>query len=193
MPRQVAKPGLQRETPAWNEEEVQRFLAAISDHRWAAPIRLSVLYGLRRSELLGLRWSAVDLKKHTVRIERALVEVHGRPEWSDGKNARSRRTISIDPSTMSALAAHRKLQAEERLAAGADWVDSGLVVATKTGNRLSPATSTRASSGSSPMPACRGSPPTVSVTPPPPTWSATPPTSARSAPPPTSSATAPTC
>jgi integrase len=138
MPRQVAKPGLQREAPAWTEEEVQRFLAAISDHRWAAPIRLSVLYGLRRSELLGLRWSAVDLKKRTVRIERALVEVHGRPEWSEGKNARSRRTISIDPSTVSALAAHRKLQAEERLAAGADWVDSDLVVATKTGNRLSP-------------------------------------------------------
>ena len=97
MPRQVAKPGLERETEAWTEDEVQRFLAAISDHRWGAPIRLSLLYGLRRSELLGLRWSAVDLKRGTVRIERALVEVHGRPEWSDGKNARSRRTIPIDP------------------------------------------------------------------------------------------------
>jgi hypothetical protein len=57
MPRKVVKPGLERETEAWTEEEVQRFLAAVDDHRWAAPIRLSVLYGLRRSELLGLRWA----------------------------------------------------------------------------------------------------------------------------------------
>ena len=30
--------------------------------QWAAPLRLAVLYGLRRSELLGLRWSTVNLK-----------------------------------------------------------------------------------------------------------------------------------
>jgi integrase len=37
-----------------------------------------VLYGLRRSELLGLRWSTVNLKAGTLRIEQALVEVHSR-------------------------------------------------------------------------------------------------------------------
>lgn len=47
--------------------------------------------------LLGLSWSAVELKKGTERIERAIVEVRGRPEWSDGNNARSSRTIPIDP------------------------------------------------------------------------------------------------
>lgn len=138
MPRQVSKPGLQRQAGSWTEEELQRFLASIAGHRWAGPTRLCVLYGLRRSELLGLRWSAVDLKKGTVRIERALIEVHGRPEWSDGKNARSRRTVPIDPSTAKALAAHRKFQAEERLAAGISWVDNDLVVATKTGTPVSP-------------------------------------------------------
>jgi integrase len=99
MPSQVTKPGRQRETEAWTEEETRRFLTAIAGHRWEAPLRLAVLYGLRRSELLGLRWSAVDVKKGTVRIERALVEVRGRPEWSAGKNTRSRRTIPIDPAT----------------------------------------------------------------------------------------------
>src|SRR6266540_4038904 len=87
MPMKVVKPGHQREAEAWTDDEVQAFLAAIAGHRWAAPIRLSVFDGLRRSELLGLRWSAVDLRKRTVRIERALIEVHGRPEWSEGKNA----------------------------------------------------------------------------------------------------------
>ncbi len=85
-----------------------------------------------------MRWSTVDLKTGTVRIERALVEVRGRPEWSAGKNARSRRTIPIDPATAKALAAHRRFQAEERLAAGHEWVDNDLVVATRTGTPVSP-------------------------------------------------------
>jgi integrase len=138
MPRHVTKPDLQREAATWTEDEVRRFVAAIDDHRWAAPIRLCVLYGLRRSELLGLSWSSVDLKRGSIRIERGLVEVHGRPEWSDGKNARSRRTIAIDESTMRALAAHRKFQSEERLLAGSGWVDNDLVVATRTGTPVSP-------------------------------------------------------
>jgi integrase len=138
LPRNVAKPDHQREVEAWNEDELGRFLDTIADHRWAAPLRLAVLYGLRRSELLGLRWSAVELKAGTVRIERALVEVHGRPEWSEGKNARSRRTIPIDPSMIAALRAHRRFQAEEHLAAGSAWTDHDLLVATRLGNLVSP-------------------------------------------------------
>ena len=138
MPRVVAKPDRDGEIKEWTEEEAQQFLRSIAGHRWAGPIRLTLLHGLRRSELLGLSWPAVDLKRGTVRIERGLTEVHGRPVWSEGKNARSRRTFSIDPSTVKALAAHRRFQAEERLAAGAKWVDNNLVVASKTGTPVSP-------------------------------------------------------
>ena len=63
MPRQVAKPDLQSEAQTWTEDEVRRFVAAIR----RSPLGgtdppLCVLYGLRRSELLGLRWSCVDLQ-----------------------------------------------------------------------------------------------------------------------------------
>ncbi len=84
---------------------------------------------------MGLPWSAVDEKAGTVRIEQALIEVSGHVEWSPGKNERSRRTIPIDSATAKALAAHRRRQAEERLAAGPEWIDMGLVVTSKTGNR----------------------------------------------------------
>jgi integrase len=138
MPRAIAKTDRQREVEAWTESELQQFLAATARHRWGPPLRLAALYGLRRSELLGLAWSAVDLKRSTVRIEQALIEVHGRPEWSDGKNARSRRTIPIDASTVAALKEHRKFQNEERLAAGPHWSDHDLVVATRAGMPVSP-------------------------------------------------------
>jgi integrase len=138
MPRQVVKPDRERQVEAWDDADLERFLDAIADHRWAAPLRLAVLYGLRRSELLGLHWSTVNLKAGTLRIEQALVEVHGRPEWTEGKNARSRRTIPIDPDMAKELGAHRKFQTEERLAAGSAWQDNGLVVATRTGTPVSP-------------------------------------------------------
>ena len=148
---------------------------------------------LRRSELLGLGWSAVDLKKGTVRIERALVEVHGRPEWSDGKHARSRRTIPIDPTMVKALTVHRRFQAEERLAAGAAWNDNGLVVATKHGNPVSPGNFDQTlerlvAAAGVPRLTSHGLRHTARRT-----WCAMPTTSARSVPLPTSLATVPTC
>ena len=138
MPRNVVKVRVEREVDAWEEADVQRFLAATASHRWGAPLRLATLYGLRRSELLGLPWSAVDVKAGTVRIEQALIEVSGKVEWSPGKNERSRRTIPIDPATAKALATHRRFQAEERMAAGPEWIDMGLVVTSRTGNRVAP-------------------------------------------------------
>jgi integrase len=138
MPRAIAKTERQRDVEAWTEDELQRFLVNTRDHRWGPPLRLSVLYGLRRSELLGLTWSAVDLKRGSVRIKQALIEVHGRPEWSEGKNTRSRRTIPIDRSTVAALKEHHRFQNEERLAAGHRWNDFDLVVATRVGRPVSP-------------------------------------------------------
>jgi len=138
MPRQVSKPSPGKETEVWTEPQIQRFLEVIKGHRWEGPLRLTVLYGLRRSELLGLRWAAVNLRKGVVRIERGVVDVAGRPEWSDGKNERSRRTIPIDTETAGALADHRRFQAEERLAAGPQWEGNDLVLATRNGRVVSP-------------------------------------------------------
>lgn len=138
MPRQVSKPAPERDAEVWTESQIQRFLETIRGHRWEGPLRLAVFYGLRRSELLGLRWAAVSLRKGAVRIERGVVDVAGRPEWSDGKNERSRRTIPIDDETSAALISHRRLQAKERLAAGPQWQDNDLVLATRTGRVVSP-------------------------------------------------------
>jgi integrase len=110
LPRHVTKESGRRKVQAWTEEELACFLDSIADHRWAGPLRLSALYGLRRSELLGLRWSTVDRRKRTVRIERTLVDANGRLEWTDGKNARSRRIIPIDISMVEAIVAHRRFQ-----------------------------------------------------------------------------------
>ena len=138
MPRVVAKKDVVKEVDAWDEADLRKFLAVAEEHRWGAPLRVAALYGLRRSELIGLKWTDINVKAMTVRIERGLVKVSHGPIWSDGKNSRSRRVIPIDPEMAKALAAHRRFQAEERLAAGASWQDNDLVVATRDGRHVSP-------------------------------------------------------
>jgi integrase len=138
MPRSVAKPPRVRAVNAWNGREVAWFLATIGSHRWAIAFRLGVLYGLRRSEVLALRWNDFDSAARTLRIDEGLVAVRRGAAWTPAKNERSRRVIPLDADTTSALARHRRLQAEERLAAGGAWEDYDLIVATHVGRPVMP-------------------------------------------------------
>ncbi len=138
MPRTIRKQGLQREVETWDERQVARLLQVSADHRLGGPIRLEVLYGLRRSEILALHWKNVDLAARTVVVDEGLVDVKGGVVWTPGKSARSRRTIPVDDETMKALAAHRTGQLEERLVAGPAWTDLDLVVTTRGGNYVEP-------------------------------------------------------
>ena len=132
LPKDVVKAGLEREQPAWSEAEIGRFLAVADGHRWAAGFRLSVLYGLRRSEVLALRWDDIDLDVGTVRVDEGLIEVKGKPVWTEGKSARSRRTIPIDAVLRRRLRAHRAAQLEQR-AKALVWEQSDLLFTTQTG------------------------------------------------------------
>ena len=138
MPHAVVKAGLQREVETWNEEQVAAFLVVIAEHRLGGPSRLETLYGLRRSEMLALRWADIAFEAGTVTIDEGLVEVRGGVVWMPGKSARSRRTIPVDVETMRLLATHRRCQIEERLAVGSEWIDLDLVITTRTGNYVEP-------------------------------------------------------
>jgi integrase len=144
LPKQVAKPARVKEVDAWSENQVERFLAATADHRWAIGFRLGVLYGLRRSELLALRWDDVDWEAGTIRIDEGLIAIKTGVQWSDGKTVRSRRVIALDPVTMRVLGNRRRQQAEERLAAGSEWIDEDMILATRTGVPVLPRSFDRA-------------------------------------------------
>lgn len=144
LPRTVAKPVKEKETVAWTADEVDRFLGATADHRWAIAFRLGVLYGLRRSEVLALRWDHLDTKANTLRIDESLVATNDGAAWSNAKNERSRRTIPIDDDTMRVFAKRRAEQAAERLAAGSEWEDNNLIIATRSGRLVLPRSFDRA-------------------------------------------------
>ena len=139
MPRQVTKSPKVKATDAWSEAQVDRFLEMCADHRWAVGFRLAVLYGLRRSEVLALRWDDVDWEARTIRIDEGLVPLDGGVDWTPGKTARSRRVIGLDPVTLRLVASRRRQQqAEERLLVGDGWADHDLLLTTRTGSPVLP-------------------------------------------------------
>jgi integrase len=93
-------------------------MAAAAVARTACGWRLS-LYGLRRGEVMGLRWSDVDIERCSVSIEQSRTTVDGGKEVIDvPKSVRSVRTLPLDHALVSALRGLRTRQSEERLAAG---------------------------------------------------------------------------
>ena len=127
----VAKAPRQRpaeEQKAWTGEQLATFLRYAAGHRYFPAIWTSAFTGMRRSELLGLKWSDLDRERSTLSINRGRVdinyEVFETPDItpqigaSRGKTRSARRRIDLDATTVNVLTAWRTWQATERSAAG---------------------------------------------------------------------------
>ena len=121
----------------WAAEEVRAFLAAASGHRLYAAFRLS-LYGLRRSEVLGLRWDAYDRKAKTLAVSLARVLVAGEVDEKAPKTVNSERVLPLDDDAAGALDELRKRQMAEGAAAAPAYRASGYVVADELGEPVNP-------------------------------------------------------
>jgi integrase len=122
----------------WSPEQTRAFLATVAADRLFAAWLLAVTTGMRRGELLGLRWADVDLDVGVVRVAQARVRAGNRVEAGEPKTARGRRTIALDPATVAALRQHRTRQAQERLLADPSDIDSGLVFTMPDGAPIHP-------------------------------------------------------
>lgn len=89
---------------------------------------------LRQGELLGLRWSDVDLEAGTLTVRHTLRT--GTDQLAEPKSERSKRTLRLGADMLATLRAHRTRQLEERLTAGSRWRDGGFVFATALGRPL---------------------------------------------------------
>lgn len=123
----------------WNDEQVRTFLGA-TEHDYYAPVwHVALTTGLRRGELLGLRWQDVDFEDGVLRVRQSLVEVNGTPLFQEPKTKSGRRTVALFPVTLSELRAHRTRQLQHRLAIGPAWEDHDLVFANADGRPVYPA------------------------------------------------------
>jgi integrase len=126
------------EMRTWTAAELRAFLDHVAGERLAALWMLAASTGMRRGELLGLRWIDVDLEHARVAIRQTLVRAGREIVVSEPKTSRGRRSIALDPRTVAALRAWRAAQAAERLAWGGAWTDTGLVFTSEDGAAIDP-------------------------------------------------------
>jgi integrase len=123
-----------------SEGEARRLLEAARGDRLEALYVLAVHTGMRRGELLGLKWEDVDLEGQTVRVRRTLTRTGNgrRLALGEPKTRKSRRTVRLTQRAVEALRSHRARQAEEKLRAGGLYQDQGLVFAGERGGFINP-------------------------------------------------------
>ena len=109
---------------SWTVAEVEQFRESVRDERLFACWLLSC-YGLRRSEVLGLRWSALD--GDALRVQRGRVAVGNETEEGLPKSKRSRRDLPPPPELAEALRTLKTQQKAEALALGVAWSDDRLI------------------------------------------------------------------
>lgn len=138
-PTQQAIERERREMKTWTAAELRAFLDHVHGDRLYVGWLLAATTGMRRGEVLGLRWQDVDLDAARLAVRQTLVMVEGkRPEMSRPKTQRSRRTIDLDEDVVAALRSWRTRQAQDRLRWGELWQDLGLVLTREDGSWVAP-------------------------------------------------------
>ncbi|MCZ2849707.1 tyrosine-type recombinase/integrase [Modestobacter sp. VKM Ac-2978] len=135
----VRRPAVERQDAAFlTVDDAHRLLDSMRGERLEPLFRLMLATGLRRGEALGLHWSDVDLDGGTLRVRWTLTRTSKGLQLGEPKTEKSRRSVPLPRSTVTALRAHRRQQATEQLAAGEAWRDSDLLFTTEVGTPLEP-------------------------------------------------------
>jgi integrase len=143
VPRNVAKL-VQIPTPRYKVgkgmqlPEVKRLLSEAKSTRLYALYVVAATLGLRRGELLGLRWEDLDLDRATLTVAQTVQRVDGRLVVDETKSEASDGTVPLPKITRRVLVEHRDRQDKERIDAGEIWHDRGLVFPTSVGTPIEP-------------------------------------------------------
>lgn len=106
------------EITAWTAEELRTFLNAMADHPLYAAYMVAATTGMRRGEVLGLRWRDIDWTTRRLQVRQSLITVNYQLHFSLPKTKRSRRSIALDATTIAALQAHRAAQRQHETVIG---------------------------------------------------------------------------
>ena len=120
--------------------ELKAVFASLSGSRLLPIALLALATGMRRGELLGLRWSDLDLARSVVKVERSLEQtVRGGLRPKEPKTRNSRRAITLPATAVAMLTDHRREQLELRMKLGMGKpADDTLVFCNADGSPISP-------------------------------------------------------
>lgn len=127
------------EHKTWSAEDAGRFLEAAEREGGYGPIWLiSLATGMRRGELLGLRWVDVDWPHSTLRVRQAVGIVRGKVQIKTLKGKAATRNVLVDTTIMERLRTHRTAQNAYRLRLGEVWEEYDLLFPSAVGTPINP-------------------------------------------------------
>ena len=136
------------EKPAHNVytlEQLNKLLDAAKDKTIFPAVFIAVHFGLRRSEIAGLEWSAIDLEAKTLTVCKTVSKFSKEVISNRTKTSSSLRTLPIADELISTFRQILAKQAEQRLAAGPSYnTDGDWFCRHPNGNRFHPDYITRA-------------------------------------------------
>jgi integrase len=129
--KRVERPKVsRRQIKCYDEADLDKLIEASVDEpiKYRLMINIAVSTGLRRGELMGLRWDRIDLENGTLTIDKARQYVTGVGSITKKpKNEFSVRTVTLSETAIELLKKHKEMQDIERENAGTLWKESGWV------------------------------------------------------------------
>lgn len=134
-PKIVKKP-----IEVYNDDEARQFFEALQNE--SPKIRLmllcALLLGLRRGEIVALKWSDIDLRAHSLSVNKSVYKEKDEPQQLKApKSQTSIRTVYFSDVLVSALEEWKAAQAEERASAGFDWKEQDFIFTNDVGDMIS--------------------------------------------------------
>lgn len=121
-------------------EEIKALLKALEGDKLEVPINLCLALGLRRGELLALKWEDINFKEGTIHIRRNLVRAGNKLVLKEPKSETSNRLLKLSPTLLKMLKKHRKKQLELKMLLGELFEDNNFVFTKNNGELINPAT-----------------------------------------------------
>ena len=127
-----------KEMKTLTDSQVRTLLSYAVTSRFEVLYWLAVTTGLRRGELLGLKWSDLDWANHRIRVQRQLQRLPSGLEFSEPKSSAGKRVIAVGDSTIAGLRKHVGFQSKERQEAEEAWHENDLIFPSPIGTPMDP-------------------------------------------------------
>jgi len=128
---------VRKEMKVWNEQEIDTFLKHFTNPRYRTIVILALATGMRRGEILALKWSDIDWDKKQLAVKRSYVKHYKGHAIQEPKSAAGYRTIALSGQTIKVLRQHRLWQLEDRLSSP-NFVNQDYVFSQRNGDIIEP-------------------------------------------------------
>lgn len=129
---------MKTEMKVLNKEEVNTLMEHAKLNKYYIAVFIAIATGMRRGEILALRWEDIDLEGRMISVSRSLQQTQGRVIMVKGTKTGKSRVIPISKKTVKELEKHKSKQAECKLLLGKEYNDQGLVCCQPDGSMIVP-------------------------------------------------------